>query len=89
MSNETGIVMYSTTWCGDCKRAKHFLNEYGIDYVDHDIDAEPGMKQEMMERNNGRSSVPTIIFSDGSLLIEPSNEELAAKLGIDLNRDFI
>ena len=89
MNDDTGIVMYSTAWCGDCKRAKHFFNEFGIDYLDHDIDADPEVKQEMMRLNNGRASVPTIIFPDGSILVEPSNEQLATKLNVDLNRTFI
>ena len=89
MSNETEIIMYSTTWCGDCKRSKRFLDEYGIEYTDHDVDAEPEAKRWVMEMNNGRSPVPTIIFPDGSILVEPSNEQLAAKLNIDLNRAFV
>jgi mycoredoxin len=89
MDSETEIVMYTTSWCSDCQRAKHFLDEYGIDYMEHDVDHDSEAKRFVMEVNNGRSSVPTIIFPDGSILVEPSNQELGTKLNIDLDHAFI
>jgi thioredoxin reductase (NADPH) len=74
--------MYGTLWCGDCKRAKTFLGEQRIhyDYVDVEQDAD-GLA--FIERvNGGKQIVPTIVFDDGSILVEPSNAELAAKLGL-------
>jgi thioredoxin reductase (NADPH) len=74
--------MYGTNWCGDCKRAKQFFGEQRIayDFVDVDGNAE-GMA--VVERiNQGRQIIPTIVFGDGSALVEPSNAELAAKLGL-------
>src|SRR5918995_1733328 len=76
------ITMYGTLWCGDCKRAKKFLGEQRIhyDYVDVEQDAN-GLA--FVERvNGGKQIVPTIAFGDGSILVEPSNAELAAKLGL-------
>src|SRR5918994_2326323 len=76
------ITMYGTLWCGDCKRAKKFLGEQRIqyDYVDVEQDAD-GLA--FIERvNGGKQIVPTIVFDDGSILVEPSNAELAAKLGL-------
>src|SRR5918995_5592951 len=76
------ITMYGTLWCGDCKRAKKFLGEQRIhyDYVDVEQDAN-GLA--FVERvNGGKQIVPTLVFGDGSILVEPSNAELAAKLGL-------
>jgi thioredoxin reductase (NADPH) len=76
------ITMYGTLWCGDCKRAKKFFGEQRIhfDYVDVEQDAN-GLA--FVERvNDGRQTVPTIVFADGDILVEPSNAQLAAKLGL-------
>ena len=72
---------YGTNWCGDCRRSKLFLDTYGLvyDWVDIEQDAEAALK--VMEINGGRS-VPTIVFRDGSILVEPSNAELAQQLGV-------
>ena len=76
------ITMYGTNWCSDCKRAKQFFGEQRVmyDFVDIDGDAE-GLA--LVQRyNDGKHVIPTIVFGDGSVLIEPSNAELAAKLGL-------
>ena len=75
------IVMYSTTWCSDCTRAKKFLNKRKIDYIDVDIEADEKGRDFVMQVNDGARVVPTIIFPDGDKLIEPSTAELRAKLG--------
>lgn len=78
----TNITLYGTLWCGDCKRAKTFFGEQRVHYtfVDVDSDAE-GLT--LVERiNDGKHIIPTIVFADGSTLVEPSNAELAAKLGL-------
>jgi len=78
----TNITLYGTLWCSDCKQAKKFFGEQRVhyDFVDVDTDAE-GLAT--VERaNNGKHIIPTIVFDDGTTLIEPSNAELAAKLGL-------
>jgi mycoredoxin len=80
------IVMYTTSWCSDCHRAKFILDEYGIDYVDIDVDENPAALTFVKEVNNGNRVVPTIIFPDDSILVEPSNSVLAEKVGIELQR---
>ena len=74
--------MYGAPWCSDCKRAKKFLGEQRVHYhwVDVEADAE-GLS--LVERvNQGKRIIPVILFEDGSNLVEPSNAELAAKLGL-------
>ncbi len=76
------ITLYGTLWCSDCKRTKQFFGEQRVHYefVDIDQDAE-GLK--VVERvNGGKHIIPTLVFGDGSSLVEPSNAELAAKLGL-------
>lgn len=74
--------MYGAPWCPDCKRAKQFLNEQRIPYAWHDIDEDEAARRYLEQVNHGKQIIPTIVFPDGSLLVEPSNAELAAKLGI-------
>lgn len=81
-STEKQIVVYSTVWCPDCKRAKKFFGEQRIPYVNIDIEQDPEAMAYVEKVNNGKRIIPTILFPDGSLLVEPSNAELAQKLGL-------
>ena len=76
------ITMYGTGWCGDCKRAKQFFGEQRVHYDFVDVEADPAAKAKVDGLNDGRTIIPTIVFEDGSILVEPSNAELAAKLGV-------
>ncbi len=82
MENAVEIKVYGTRWCGDCRRARAFLDRHGVAYqwIDIDQDAEAAAQVERL--NRGFRSVPTLIWPDGSILVEPSNAQLAAKLGI-------
>src|ERR1051325_1234053 len=81
------IRMYGTLWCSDCKRAKQFFGEQRVQYEFIDIDANPDGLRIVEEANNGKDIIPTIFFDDGSVLTEPSNAELAAKLGLQTRAD--
>jgi len=76
------IMIYGTDWCGDCKRAERFFDKYGVSYTKINIDHDNESKEFVIKTNNGKQIVPTIIFPDNSVLIEPSNKELAEKLNI-------
>ncbi len=78
--SENGIVVYGTSWCGDCRRAKKLLERRGIEYGWVDVEEQKGAKEEMLRLNGGDRKVPTLLFPDGSVLVEPSNAELGAKL---------
>ncbi len=77
------LLVYGTRWCGDCRRTRAFLDRHGIPYrwIDIDQDAEAAARVEAI--NRGFRSVPTLIWPDGSVLVEPSNAQLAMKLGIE------
>lgn len=76
------ITVYGTVWCPDCKRVKKFFGEHSVQYEDVDIDRHPEAVTIVKQINNGMRSVPTIVFPDGSILVEPSTAQLADKLGI-------
>ena len=77
-------VIYGTERCGDCKRSKTFLDKENIPYTWIDIDNDEEAIKKTMKLNKGKARVPTIVFDDDSILVEPSNFKLAKKLGIDL-----
>ena len=79
---EPGIRMYGAPWCPDCRRSKQFLAEHRVPYEWNDIDQDEKARAYVQEVNNGKQIIPTIVFPDGSILVEPSNAELANKLGI-------
>ncbi len=76
------IIVYSTTWCPDCKRAKKFFGEQRVPYINIDIEEDAQAMAFVQEVNSGKRVIPTIVFPDGDILMEPSNAELAAKLGL-------
>jgi thioredoxin reductase (NADPH) len=77
------LKVYGARWCGDCRRAKQFLGDQRIPFEWHDVELEPETLEIVHERNNGNNVIPTIVFPDGSSLSEPSNEDLADKLGLE------
>lgn len=79
---ETKITVYGANWCGDCKRAKKFLGEQRVHYHWVDIEQNPEEVAVVEHYNAGKRIIPTILFDDGTVLVEPSNAELAAKLGL-------
>ena len=81
---ETAITMYGAYWCPDCRRSKHFLGEHQIPYRWVDIEQDSEGEQLVIEANHGRRIIPTLVFEDGSILVEPSNADLAAKLGLKM-----
>ena len=77
--NPAQIVMYTTQYCSDCRRAKAFFEANGIAYIPISIEGNREATEFVMQINKGYKSVPTIIFPDGSVLVEPSWQELKEK----------
>jgi mycoredoxin len=75
----TQIVMYAVEWCPDCRRAKFFFKRKKIDVLEVDVNTDKKAEGFVKELNNGNRSVPTIIFPDGSMMVEPSTQELEEK----------
>ncbi|MCX6054816.1 MAG: NrdH-redoxin [Chloroflexi bacterium] len=76
------IIIYGTSWCGDTRRARQLFNDHTIDYEWVDIDQDQAGSKYVQSVNNGNRSVPTILFPDSSLLVEPSILQLKTKLGL-------
>jgi mycoredoxin len=79
MTNQP-ITIYGTAWCGDCRRALRVLDQHQAQYHYVDIEADDVARSYVEQLNNGNQSVPTILFPDGSVLVEPSAAILARKL---------
>lgn len=81
------ITLYGAHWCPDCRRSKQFLGEHQVPYTWVDIEQDADAERFVIEKNAGKRIIPTIVFEDGSFLVEPSNAELAAKLGLKTSID--
>ena len=79
----SNIKLYGTNWCSDCKRSKRFLGEQRIRYDYINIEEDLEGQAFVQKAQNGGLTIPTIVFDDGSILVEPSNAELATKLGLE------
>ncbi|MBQ0983879.1 mycoredoxin [Streptomyces sp. F63] len=83
MTATTGTVtMYSTTWCGYCRRLKSQMERAGIAYTEVNIEKDPESAKFVEKVNNGNQLVPTVLFPDGSALPNPSLAQVKARLGV-------
>jgi len=78
--NDIKIKIYGSRWCGDTRRAMALLESLKIKYEYYDVDESSESERIVREINHGNRSVPTIIFEDGSILVEPNQEQLEKKL---------
>lgn len=74
------ITMYTTKWCGDCRRLKGELKRAGVEYREVDVDEDSSASDFVIRVNNGNRSVPTVVFQDGSSLTEPSGRRVLEHL---------
>ncbi|HZL02316.1 MAG TPA: mycoredoxin [Cellulomonas sp.] len=74
------ITMYSTTWCGYCRRLKSQLDSVGIGYTEVNIEEQPDAAAFVEQVNGGNQTVPTIVFPDGSAATNPSLADVRARL---------
>jgi thioredoxin reductase (NADPH) len=79
---EPKVIVYGAYWCPDCRRSKKFLGEQFIPYKWVDIEQDKEGEGYVLQKNDGKRIIPTIVFEDGSFLVEPTNAELAKKLGL-------
>jgi thioredoxin reductase (NADPH) len=81
-TSESSITIYGASWCPDCRRAKQFLASHRVAYDWIDLEEFPEKTAEVEARNGGKRIIPTIVFPDGSFLAEPTNDELADRIGL-------
>ena len=75
------VTLFSTPWCGYCRRLKTALDGEGIAYSDIDIERDPGSADYVMSVNGGNQTVPTVVFPDGSAATNPSLAEVRLRMG--------
>lgn len=76
------ITMFSTEWCGYCKRLKLMLDKTGIGYTIVDIESTPGTEELVKSVNGGNAVVPTLVYPDGTTATNPTLNDVKAALGI-------
>jgi len=80
------LTMYTTAWCPDCRRAKTFLKERGVEFREVDIEKDPCAEEVVLKANDGRRKVPTMEIGGRYFACSPFDaEELAENLNIPLN----
>lgn len=79
---EPKVTVFGAYWCPDCRRSKKFLGEQFIPYRWVDIEQDKDGEAYVLQRNDGKRIIPLILFEDGTFLVEPTNAQLARKLGL-------
>jgi mycoredoxin len=74
------LTMYTTQWCGFCKRLKAQLGRAGVEVTEIDIERDEAAAQFVMSVNGGNQTVPTLLFPDGVAMVNPSAMQVQAKL---------
>jgi mycoredoxin len=74
------VTMYTTSWCGYCRRLKAGLDREGIDYTEVNIELDEAAAEVVVAANGGNRTVPTLVFADGTALTNPSVDEVKSKL---------
>jgi mycoredoxin len=74
------VTMYTTTWCGFCKNLKRQLGKAGVEVTEVDIERDPEAAKFVQDVNGGNQTVPTVLFPDGSTMVNPSAVQVQTKL---------
>lgn len=74
------VTMYTTQWCGFCKRLKAQLARVGVEMAEIDIERDEAAAQFVESMNGGNQTVPTLLFADGTTMCNPSAAQVQAKL---------
>lgn len=74
------VTMYSTPWCGFCRRLKAQLTREGIEITEINIEQDPAAADYVMLVNGGNQTVPTVVFPDGTALTNPSAAQVRERL---------
>jgi thioredoxin reductase (NADPH) len=86
-ADEPVMTVYGAPWCPHCKRVKKFLAAHRVRYANVDIDADPQAIVRLKEMQDGGQIIPTVVYSDGTHEVNPSDEALARRIGLTLKAD--
>lgn len=75
------VVVFGAEWCGDCRQAKSWLRDNNVPFTDIDVEHDDEARSRAIELANGRANIPVVVLPDGSVLVEPTDAELATALG--------
>jgi thioredoxin reductase (NADPH) len=81
-ARDPSLTVYGAAWCPHCKRVKRFLAAHRVSYTYIDIDADPQAIGRLKQLQAGGQIIPTVIYRDGTHEVNPSDEALAARLGL-------
>jgi mycoredoxin len=79
------VTMYTTQWCGYCRRLKGQLAREGIEVAEVDIERDPAAADYVMSVNGGNQTVPTVVFPNGTALTNPSAAQVRERLAALVN----
>lgn len=79
MTSDATLTMFGADWCRDCRRTKAQLDSLGIAYDYVDLEADPAAA-DVAREISGRTNIPVVVYPDGAHHVEPSNDDVAAKL---------
>ncbi|GAA3129933.1 mycoredoxin [Planomonospora alba] len=71
------LTVYTTSWCGPCKRLKSQLTREGITYREIDIERDPAAAEFVMSVNNGNQTVPTVVVESPAGQVALTNPSVA------------
>ena len=74
------LTVYGASWCPDVKRSRALLDREGVEYSYVDVEADADAERRVRELQDGARRIPTIVWEDGTFLVEPSDEELSGRL---------
>lgn len=84
---EPALTVYGAPWCPHCKRVKRFLAGHRVKYDSVDIDENPEAIERLKALQEGGQIIPTVVYPDGSLEVNPTDEMLAARIGLSLQAE--
>jgi mycoredoxin len=77
---DQSLIMYSTPWCGYCRRLKAQLDRAGIPFTEVDITDDDEATTFVERINGGNQTVPTVRLPDGGALTNPTLPQLLTAL---------
>jgi len=80
-TSSSGVVMYCTPWCPDCRRARAWLHEHGVNYVEVDVSTDKSARERAAEHNNGDLHTPTFEIG-GEVCVDFRPDRLVELLGL-------
>src|SRR5579862_4801646 len=86
-SDAATLTVFGAPWCPHCKRVKKFLSAHRIPYENIDVDDHPEAIERIKELQGGGQIIPTVVYSDGTHEVNPSDEALARRIGLTLEAE--